>query len=590
MTRPPRANLYRDTWAGALDASRAGEGVRVAGWVHRRRDHGGLIFIDLRDRSGLVQLVFHPDTGGEAFGAAERLPSEHVVSVAGEVVRREPQNVNPNLPTGEIEIQVAEMDVVAESDTPPFPVDEDTPVDEMLRLRHRALDLRREGMREAMILRHRVTQAMREALDELGFLDLETPILTRSTPEGARDFLVPSRLQLGSWYALPQSPQLFKQLLMIAGYERYYQIARCFRDEDLRADRQPEFTQLDLEMAFVEEDDVISTMETVMARVFEVGGFGVAPPPWPRMGYDEAMLRFGSDRPDTRFGLEIADLSDALRGSEFKVFESVLAGGGVVRAINAGARDLSRSELDGLNEVVQRHGGKAVAWAFAEGDGWRSPIAKFFSPDRIAAANAALGASEGDLLLFVGDRAEAAAEALGGLRLELGRRFGLIPEGRHDVLWVVDFPMFEFNEDEGRWDALHHPFTAPLGSFEDPGSLRSRAYDLVVDGWELGGGSIRIHTPEVQQQVFTALGLGEEEAQRRFGFLLDALRYGAPPHGGIAMGLDRIVALMAGRDSIRDVIAFPKTASGADPLTGAPAPVDARQLRELGVRSLVEPS
>jgi aspartyl-tRNA synthetase len=590
MTRPPRANLYRDTWAGALDASRAGEGVRVAGWVHRRRDHGGLIFIDLRDRSGLVQLVFHPDTGGEAFGAAERLRSEHVVSVAGEVVRREPQNVNPNLPTGEIEIQVAEMDVVAESDTPPFPVDEDTPVDEMLRLRHRALDLRREGMREAMILRHRVTQAMREALDELGFLDLETPILTRSTPEGARDFLVPSRLQLGSWYALPQSPQLFKQLLMIAGYERYYQIARCFRDEDLRADRQPEFTQLDLEMAFVEEDDVISTMETVMARVFEVGGFGVAPPPWPRMGYDEAMLRFGSDRPDTRFGLEIADLSDALRGSEFKVFESVLAGGGVVRAINAGARDLSRSELDGLNEVVQRHGGKAVAWAFAEGDGWRSPIAKFFSPDRIAAANAALGASEGDLLLFVGDRAEAAAEALGGLRLELGRRFGLIPEGRHDVLWVVDFPMFEFNEDEGRWDALHHPFTAPLGSFEDPGSLRSRAYDLVVDGWELGGGSIRIHTPEVQQQVFTALGLGEEEAQRRFGFLLDALRYGAPPHGGIAMGLDRIVALMAGRDSIRDVIAFPKTASGADPLTGAPAPVDARQLRELGVRSLVEPS
>ena len=390
MKQPPRQNPYRDAWCGDLRAEDAGRAVRVAGWVHRRRDHGGLIFIDLRDRSGLVQLVFHPDTGGEAFGAAERLRSEHVVSVAGEVVRREPQNVNPNLPTGEIEIQVAEMDVVAESDTPPFPVDEDTPVDEMLRLRHRALDLRREGMREAMILRHRVTQAMREALDELGFLDLETPILTRSTPEGARDFLVPSRLQLGSWYALPQSPQLFKQLLMIAGYERYYQIARCFRDEDLRADRQPEFTQLDLEMAFVEEDDVISTMETVMARVFEVGGFGVAPPPWQRMGYDEAMLRFGSDRPDTRFGLEIADLSDALRGSEFKVFESVLAGGGVVRAINAGARDLSRSELDGLNEVVQRHGGKAVAWAFAEGDGWRSPIAKFFSPDRIAAANAAL--------------------------------------------------------------------------------------------------------------------------------------------------------------------------------------------------------
>ena len=588
--RPPRPNPYRDAWCGQLDGARVGERVRVCGWVHRRRDHGGLVFIDLRDRSGLVQLVFHPESAPEAHALAQRLRSEHVLTVAGEVVRREEGKVNPRLRTGEIEVSVADAELLAESATPPFPVDEDGPVDEMLRLRHRMLDLRREGMRQAMEMRHTVVTTMRDVLNARDFLEVETPILTRSTPEGARDFLVPSRLQLGSWYALPQSPQLFKQLLMIAGYERYYQIARCFRDEDLRADRQPEFTQLDLEMAFVEEDDVISTMETVMARVFEVGGFGVAPPPWPRMGYDEAMLRFGSDRPDTRFGLEIADLSDALRGSEFKVFESVLAGGGVVRAINAGARDLSRSELDGLNEVVQRHGGKAVAWAFAEGDGWRSPIAKFFSPDRIAAANAALGASEGDLLLFVGDRAEAAAEALGGLRLELGRRFGLIPEGRHDVLWVVDFPMFEFNEDEGRWDALHHPFTAPLGSFEDPGSLRSRAYDLVVDGWELGGGSIRIHTPEVQQQVFTALGLGEEEAQRRFGFLLDALRYGAPPHGGIAMGLDRIVALMAGRDSIRDVIAFPKTASGADPLTGAPAPVDARQLRELGVRSLVEPS
>jgi aspartyl-tRNA synthetase len=581
----PRANEYRDTWAGDLDASRAGSTARVAGWVHRRRDHGGLIFIDLRDRSGIVQLVFHPDSSGEAFAAAERLRSEHVLSAVGEVVRREPGNVNPNLPTGEIEIRVAGMTVLAEAETPPFPIDEDVDVDEMLRLRYRALDLRRERMRNALILRHQITQTMRQTLDERDFLEIETPILTRSTPEGARDFLVPSRMQPGNWYALPQSPQLFKQLLMIGGYERYYQIARCFRDEDLRADRQPEFTQLDLEMSFVEEDDVIALMEDVMSAVFEVGCFETSShAPWPRMSYDEAMLRFGSDRPDTRFGLEIRDLSDALRGSDFKVFQGVLDAGGVVRAINAGPREMSRSELEGLNEVVQRHGGKAVAWAFVEGEGWRSPIAKFFSPDQLEAANRVLEASQGDLILFVADKPQVAAEALGGLRLELARRFDLIPAGRHDVLWVVDFPMFGYDEDEGRWDALHHPFTAPLGSFDDPGSLRSRAYDLVVDGVEIGGGSIRIHTPEVQQQVFRAIGLSDEEAQRRFGFLLDALRYGAPPHGGIAMGLDRIAALLAGRESIRDVIAFPKTASGSDPLTGAPAPVDERQLRELGLK------
>jgi aspartyl-tRNA synthetase len=587
VRRPPRANSLRDAWAGDLRGEDEGRTVRVAGWVHRRRDHGGLIFIDVRDRSGILQLVVHPETAGGAFAAAERLRSEHVVSATGQVVRREEGNVNPNLPTGEIELSVTGLDVLAGSETPPFPIDEEAPVDEVLRLRYRWLDLRRQGMRDAMILRHRVVQTMRTVLDERDFLELETPILTRSTPEGARDFLVPSRLQPGSWYALPQSPQLFKQLFMMGGLERYYQIARCFRDEDQRADRQLEFTQLDLEMAFVEEDDVMALMEAVMSAVFEAGGFPVPAPPWPRLSYDEAMLRFGSDRPDTRFGLEIRDLSDVLRGSEFRVFENVLADGGVVRGLNAGAREMSRSELDGLNEVVRRHGGTAVAWAVVEdGGGWRSPIAKFFSAEQVAAATGALQARSGDLLLLVADAPRIAAEALGGLRLELARRFGLVDEGRHDALWMVDFPMFEPTE-EG-WGAVHHPFTAPRGDFSDPGAMRSRGYDLVVDGWEIGGGSIRINTPEVQEQVFKVLGMSEDEAQRRFGFLLDALRYGAPPHGGIAMGLDRVVALLAGRDSIRDVIAYPKTASGADPLTGAPAPVDDRQLRELGIRLLVE--
>jgi aspartyl-tRNA synthetase len=581
--KAPRANDFRDAWAGDLRAGDVGKTVRVAGWVHRRRDHGGLIFIDLRDRSGIVQLVVHP---GEGFDVAEALRPEHVLTASGEVVAREATNVNPNIPTGEIEISVASIEQLAHADTPPFPIDEDVEVDEMLRLHHRALDLRREPMQEVIALRHTIIKTMRDVLSARDFLEIETPILTRSTPEGARDFLVPSRLQPGSWYALPQSPQLFKQLLMVAGYERYFQIARCFRDEDLRGFRQPEFTQLDIEMAFVEEEDVIEVTENVMAAVFEAAGFDLAPPPWPRLTYDDAMLRYGSDKPDVRYGLELHDVGELLRGSEFKVFESVLSGGGTIRALNAGAREMSRSELDGLNEVVQRHGAKAVAPIYAESGpthpGWSGNLAKFFTAEQIAAVNAELGASDGDLLLFVADTPEVAPVALGALRVELAERFGLVPEDTHDIVWLVDFPAFERTDDG--WTAIHHPFTWPKGDFSDPGSMRSRGYDLALDGVEIGGGSVRIHRADVQEQVFEVLGMSPDEAQARFGFLLDALRYGAPPHAGIAFGIDRIVAILAGRDSIRDVIAFPKTASGSDPLTGAPAPVDAQQLRELGVR------
>ncbi|HET9123667.1 MAG TPA: aspartate--tRNA ligase [Solirubrobacteraceae bacterium] len=595
--RAPRPNRYRDTWAGELDADRAGQEARVSGWVHRRRDHGGLIFIDLRDRTGILQLVFHPESAGRAHAEAHRLRAEDVITVTGEVRRRDPQNVNPNLPTGEVELAVAALEILADAETPPFPVDDDGPggeVNEELRLRHRPLDLRRASMQQALVLRHQIVRAMRRVLEERSFLEIETPYLTRSTPEGARDFLVPARTAPGSFYALPQSPQLFKQLLMVGGLERYYQIARCFRDEDSRADRLPEFSQLDIEMGFVEEDDVIEMMEAVMTAVFATVDFPAPPAPWPQMTHAEAMSRFGSDRPDTRFGLELHDLGGAVAQTEFKVFAGTIASGGVVRGINAGARELPRSELDALTEYVKRYGARGLVWAFVEGaDTWRSPVAKFLTGGEIAEINARLDASVGDVLFIVADTAEVAAASLGALRLELSRRFSLVPDGVHDVRWIVRFPMFHYSPEENRWDAEHHPFTAPAtaagepataADLEDPSTLLSRSYDLVLDGNEIGGGSIRNHRLDVQRRVFELIGIDDEEAQARFGFLLDALRYGAPPHGGIAMGIDRIVALLAGRDNIREVIAFPKATSGGDPLTGAPAPVDAGQLRELGIR------
>ena len=582
----PRANAYRDTWCGEVLGERVDSEARVAGWVHRRRDHGGLIFIDLRDRTGLLQLVFHPDSSGEAFELAHRLRAEDVLSAAGTVVRRSEETVNPEMLTGEVELRVGAAELLADADTPPFQVEGFSgEVGEDARLRHRYLDLRREQMRDALALRHRVTMAIREFLDGEGYLDVETPVLTRSTPEGARDFLVPSRLQQGSFYALPQSPQLFKQLLMVAGFERYYQIARCFRDEDLRADRQPDFTQLDIEMSFVGVDDVIEANERLLAHVFERVGGPRLELPMRRLPYDEAISRFGSDRPDTRFGLELVDLADALAETEFKVFRSVIDSGGAVRGINAGARELPRSALDGLISRAQELGAKGLVWAFREGEGWRSPTAKFLSAQELAALNERLGAEEGDLLLVVADRPKVANAVLGQLRLDLAAEFGLILAGSEDLLWIVDWPLMEEN-DEGGWDPLHHPFTGPAGDFDpgDPGAVRALAYDVVWNGQEMGGGSIRISDSALQGKVFAALGIDEAEAEARFGFLLEALRYGAPPHGGIAYGLDRIVQRLAGAESIRDVIAFPKTASGADALTGAPAPVDEDQLREVGLQ------
>jgi aspartyl-tRNA synthetase len=575
MRQSPRANRYRTIWCGDVRSDDVGQELRVAGWVHRRRDHGGLIFIDLRDRSGLVQLVFHPEH--EAHAKAKDLRAEDVVSAFGPVVAREEQNVNPDMATGEVELDVRELELLADSETPPFPVDEDSPVGEDTRLRYRYIDLRRENMLRSLELRHEVVQAIRAYMHDYDFLEIETPILTKSTPEGARDYLVPSRVQRGAWYALPQSPQLFKQILMVSGYERYYQIARCFRDEDLRADRQPEFTQLDLEMSFVEEEDVISLVDGLLVDVFRVAGVEV-PTPIERLTYDQAMLRYGSDRPDRRIGMEIQELTRVFAGSGFQVFATAPC----IRGLKVSGEEFTRRRLDELTEHAKGLGAKGLVWAVLEADDeWRSPIAKFLSQDEMNNAAKELDARHGDVVFIVADTPAVVARVLGGIRSELGAGKG---EG-HDLLWVTDFPMFEWDEQDQRATAMHHPFTAPTGDLDsDPMLWRSRAYDIVMDGTEIGGGSIRINTPEVQNKVFDAIGLPEEEAKERFGFLLEALDYGAPPHGGIAFGLDRIVALLAGKESIRDVMAFPKTATAADLMTGAPSAVEGRQLRDLGIR------
>ena len=584
-------NLVRTHSCNALGKKDVGQDVTLMGWVLRRRDHGGVIFIDLRDRWGITQIVFNPEYNPQSHAKAHQLRSEWVLAIQGQVAARPDSMANSKLATGEIEIMVSDLRILNTSETPPFPLDEDVDVSDTLRLQYRYLDLRRPEMAANLVMRHQAVQTIRNYLNDNGFLDIETPMLTRSTPEGARDYLVPSRVNPGKFYALPQSPQLFKQLLMVAGMDRYYQIVKCFRDEDLRADRQPEFTQIDLELSFVDEEQVITITEGMIAQLFKDTLNLDLKPPFGRMTFDEAMSRFGTDRPDTRFGFELVDLTGIAANCSFKVFRSVVDGGGIVKAINAkNCASFTRKDLDDLTEFATQLGAKGLAWVKMKAAGeWQSPIAKFFTDEERATITATMDAVEGDLLFFGADAPKGVYQVLSELRIELARRLDLLKKDQFNFTWVTDFPLVEYDEKEKRFQALHHPFTAPkeqdAAKLEtDPASVYSRAYDLVLNGTEIGGGSIRIHQRDMQSRVLNMLGIGEEEAKDKFGFLLRALELGAPPHGGLAFGLDRLMMLITGSDSIRSVIAFPKTQKATCPLTEAPAGVARKQLTELHLR------
>lgn len=582
--------MLKNVDCGILTKDHVGQTVTLNGWVQGWRDFGGILFIDLRDRTGIVQIVFNPDFSREALEIGSRARNEYVLGIKGEVVERDPETFNPNLATGEIEVRVQEVEIINAAKTPPFPIEDGVEVDEALRLKYRYLDLRRPEMQQTLRLRSKATKVFRDYLDEQGFIDVETPILTKSTPEGARDYLVPSRVHPGEFFALPQSPQLFKQLLMVGGLERYYQVARCFRDEDLRADRQPEFTQVDIETSFLSQDQLLGMMEELLARLFrETVGVEI-PTPFQRLTYHDAIHKYGSDKPDLRFGLEIEDVTDIVKSSDVKVFASVAASGGVVKALNAkGCASWSRKELDELQPFAARYGGKGIAWITVKDGEWRGPIVKFFKPEEIAALTERLNVEEGDLLTFSADKLKTAADVMGNLRLKVGRELGLIDNSAYRFLWVVDFPLLGWDEEGKRWVAEHHPFTRPHDEDHalfatDPGAIRAQAYDIVLNGYEVGGGSMRIYRRDVQEQMFKALGFTPEEAKEKFGFFLDAFDYGTPPHGGIAFGLDRLVMLLAGRTNLRETIAFPKTASATDLLCDAPSAVTERQLDDLHVR------
>jgi aspartyl-tRNA synthetase len=589
--RSPFATSMRTHACGELRAGDAGQQVTLCGWVAHRRDHGGVTFIDLRDREGAVQVVFHPEEAAEAHATAQDLRAEWVVRVTGSVRLRPDGMKNPALPTGDVEVAAGALEVLARADTPPFVIEDRVEADELLRLEYRYLDLRRPEMTYALRLRHHVTRLMHEHLDALGFVDVETPLLGRATPEGARDFLVPARVRPGTFFALPQSPQQLKQLLMVGGQDRYYQIVRCLRDEATRADRGFEFTQLDVEMAFVDEQDVIDVIEPLYARIIQETQGVAVPTPFPRMTYDEMIARFGSDKPDLRYGMELFDLTDLFAGSGFNAFAKVAADGGAIKGVCApGGAALSRKELDKLVEDAKGRGAAGLVWVVVEpGGALRSPVEKFLSDDEKQGLVARAGAGEGDLICIVADKPDRVNVALDGLRRDLAVRLDMIPPGRWDFVWFVEPPLFEWSDEEDKWVSKHHPFTAPLTEDLDPQTAKARAYDLILNGFEIGGGSIRIHRPEVQAAVFDVLGLGAEEQQEKFGHLLRAFRFGGPPHGGIAMGLDRLVMLLAGKDSLRDVTAFPKAQSGLDPMTGAPAPADPAALADLGIEVTVEP-